>query len=181
MHTLQYRAVGACSESDSQLTCRCLVCVIARVRQNQTLPCAERSCKGGLAAWQMERLNAYVDQNMGARIRTLDLAALLDLSASHFSRAFKQSNGIPPRVYIVQRRIAAACMMMLTTQHALTEIAYIHGFCDQSHFNRAFHQAIGAAPKEWRRRNQEVQIPLHTRPVPLMLHGEYVWANAEPG
>lgn len=179
MHIIQHRAADARSENDSSPTCPCLVCVIALVRQNEPLPSVERSCKGGLTVWQMRRLNAYVDQNMGMRIRTLDLAALLALSTSHFSRTFKQSNGIPPRVYIVRRRIAAACTMMLTTQQALTEIAHIHGFCDQSHFNRAFHQEIGTAPQEWRRLNQAAQMPLMAGSVPLMSYGEYAWARAE--
>lgn len=174
MHTTQHCSAGACSEDDSQTNCLCIERVIALMKQNQSLPYVASNAKGGLATWQMVRLNAYVDQNMGLRIRTLDLAAMLNLSTSHFSRAFKQSNGIPPRLYIVRRRISAACDMMLTTRHALTDIAHIHGFCDQSHFNRAFHKELGTAPQEWRQLNQSVRASAKTPALRQKLTSEYL-------
>jgi AraC family transcriptional regulator len=106
---------------------------------------------GGLAPWQVRRLTAYIDDNLDATLRTCQLAATLGLSVSHFTRAFKQSVGVSPRVYVVRRRLAAACEAMLATDEPLTTIAHTHGFCDQSHFTRAFHTAIGAAPQAWRR------------------------------
>lgn len=120
----------------------------------------EESSKSGqagksvLAAWQIQRLNAYIDECMGTRIRTMDLAAALELSVSHFSRIFKQSFGVSPRIYILHRRIASACNTMLLSDLHLTDIAYMHGFCDQSHFNRVFNSVHEVSPQEWRRLNK---------------------------
>src|ERR1700730_14968977 len=43
--------------------------------------------RGGLAPWQARRVASYVADNLGGRIRTTDLAAVAQLSASHFTRA----------------------------------------------------------------------------------------------
>ncbi|MBQ5946679.1 AraC family transcriptional regulator [Massilia sp. ST3] len=111
-----------------------------------------RQPAGGLSDWQVRRVTAHIDANLGATLRTGTLAALLGLSVSHFTRAFKHSVGVPPRVYVIRRRLAAACEAMLVSSEPLTVIAHHHGFCDQSHFTRTFHEVIGVAPQAWRRR-----------------------------
>lgn len=109
---------------------------------------------GGLPDWQLRRIIAYIDANLGATLRTGTLAATLGLSVSHFTRAFKHSVGVPPRVYVMRRRLAAACAAMLASREPLTAIAHAHGFCDQSHFTRTFHEVIGVSPHAWRRRQE---------------------------
>lgn len=113
---------------------------------------ASRTPHGGLPAWQVRRVTEYIDANLDATLRTGSLAATLGLSVSHFTRAFKHSVGVPPRVYVIRRRLAAACRAMLATDTPLTAIAHAHGFCDQSHFTRTFHETIGVSPHAWRRR-----------------------------
>jgi len=105
---------------------------------------------GGLPAWQVRRVTDYIDDNLGATLRTASLAATLGLSVSHFTRAFKHSVGVPPRVYVIRRRLAAACEAMVSSNTPLTTIAHAHGFCDQSHFTRTFHETIGLSPHVWR-------------------------------
>ena len=118
----------------------------------RTVPTYDESMtKGALAPAHIKRLTSYIDKHLATTLRTTHLAATLGLSVSHFSRAFKQAFGVPPRVYILRRRIEAACSAMLDTDQALTTIALAHGFCDHSHFTRSFQHEIGAAPQEWRR------------------------------
>ncbi|WP_170976804.1 helix-turn-helix transcriptional regulator [Massilia sp. HP4] len=105
---------------------------------------------GGLPRWQVKRVTDYIDANLGATLRTASLAATLGLSVSHFTRAFKHSVGVPPRVYVIRRRLAAACAEMVNSTTPLTTIAHAHGFCDQSHFTRTFHETIGLSPHVWR-------------------------------
>ncbi len=107
--------------------------------------------KGALAASQVRQLTAHIDANLCATLRTTHLAATVGLSVSHFSRAFKNAVGVPPRLYVLRRRVAAACEAMLAGDQPLTDIAHAHGFCDQSHFSRAFQMLIGMGPQAWRR------------------------------
>jgi AraC family transcriptional regulator len=109
--------------------------------------------RGGLAMWQTNRVISYIDSNLGGGIRLQDLARLVNLSASHFSRAFKSSVGVPPHRYITRRRIELACEMMRASDQALAQIAVVCGWSDQSHFCRAFRHVVGLSPHEWRRAN----------------------------
>lgn len=106
---------------------------------------------GALPQWQRQRLDKYIDAHLEAPLRSCHLAAQLGLSVSHFNRAFKLATGMPPRLYILQRRVEAACAAMLSSDAPLTGIAYACGFCDQSHFSRSFQQCMGTPPLAWRR------------------------------
>ena len=109
---------------------------------------------GGLAAWQKRRVVAYINTHIAARIRIEDLARLLDLSESHFSRAFRRAFGISPHDYLARRRIELAQSLMLTTDERLCAIALHCGLCDQSHFTTLFRRIVGETPYAWRRSRQ---------------------------
>jgi AraC family transcriptional regulator len=106
---------------------------------------------GGLARWQARRAIAYIDTHLESGLDVPILAKLVSFSKSHFSRAFKQSLGLPPMMYVKMRRIERAKALMISTDQQLSEIAIICGFADQSHFNRSFRKAIGVSPGRWRR------------------------------
>jgi AraC family transcriptional regulator len=107
--------------------------------------------RGGLAAWQMRKVIAFVELNLSRHIHVQELAKLLDLSASHFCRAFKCAFGASPRHYVIRRRIEVAQTMMLTTSDPLRSIAVNCGMCDQQHFTRSFRRIVGETPSMWRR------------------------------
>ncbi|HWX34833.1 MAG TPA: AraC family transcriptional regulator [Steroidobacteraceae bacterium] len=107
--------------------------------------------RGRLTAWQARRLIAHVDANFARRIRVAELAELLGLSTSHFSRAFKRAFGVSPHTYVLRRRIEVAQGLMLTTCEPLSSIALSCGMCDQSHFTHSFYRIVGETPDSWRR------------------------------
>jgi AraC-like DNA-binding protein len=106
--------------------------------------------RGGFAAWQSRRLAAHVNANLAGKIVIKDLAASLDITVSHFCRAFKRTFGMSARTWIRQRRIEFAQGLMLTTGASLSEIALSCGMSDQSHFTRSFRRIVGEAPSSWR-------------------------------
>jgi AraC-like DNA-binding protein len=107
--------------------------------------------RGSLPAWQTRKVFAHVEANLCSRIPIRELARLLDLSASHFCRAFKCTFGVSPRDYVLRRRIEVAQGLMLTTSEPLSSIALKCGMCDQAHFTRSFHRIVGETPYTWRR------------------------------
>ncbi len=107
--------------------------------------------RGGLAPWQARRVEEYVAGNLGARIRTTDLAQVAQLSASHFTRAFKETFGETPIGYVARQRMRYAQDLMLRSGECLSQIALTCGHCDQSHFTRVFRRKVGMSPRAWRR------------------------------
>ncbi|MBR9904299.1 MAG: helix-turn-helix transcriptional regulator, partial [Gammaproteobacteria bacterium] len=117
---------------------------------------SQRIHRGGLARWQILRVNEFINEHLDQCIRTAELASLLGLSVSHFSHAFKQKTGITPLMYVSARRVEAAGRYMLCTERPLSEIAISLGFCDQSHFCRVFRRETGLSPQTWRKLHTDV-------------------------
>jgi AraC family transcriptional regulator len=107
--------------------------------------------RGGLPAWRAKRTLAYIEANLASKITIGDLADLVSLSKSHFSRAFKQSLGSCPMSYVAARRVEHAKLMMTSSRERLSDIALACGFVDQPHLNRYFRRVVGTSPGLWRR------------------------------
>ena len=107
--------------------------------------------RGSLAPWQARRVRLYIESNIVQRMAIEDLARLVSLSTSHFSRAFKVSFGITVHRYIMQKRVEAAQRLMLDTSQELSSIAAGCGLSDQSHLTRWFRRVVGETPASWRR------------------------------
>jgi len=106
---------------------------------------------GALAAWQIARVRAFIDENLHRTIHAKDLSAVAQRSKAHFSRSFKQAFGEPPHAYVVRRRLERACHLMITSSASLSDIAPSVGLSDQAHLCRLFRQAFGQSPSRWRR------------------------------
>jgi AraC-like DNA-binding protein len=111
------------------------------------------SCRGGLAPWQKRKIDHYIRENLAHPLERDRLAAQISLSTCHFSRAFKESFGESPHVYIIGLRLELAKELMLSTDESLSQIAFACGFADQSHFTKVFRRGLGETPHMWRRLN----------------------------
>ena len=109
------------------------------------------AARGGLAPGALRRVREHIRSRLSERIELNELAAIAGLSDCHFSRAFKQSTGVPPHRYVMQRRIEAAAVMIERTDRPLSEIALEVGFSDQSHFTRMFSRLAHQTPRGYRR------------------------------
>jgi AraC family transcriptional regulator len=109
---------------------------------------------GTLAPWQVRRVGEWIDANLQAPMSIADLAAVVNLSRSHFARAFSRSTGLPPHRFVLQRRVAQAKRLLKTTGLALSEISATCGFVDQSHFTKIFAAFERSTPGRWRRLNR---------------------------
>jgi AraC family transcriptional regulator len=104
-----------------------------------------------LARWQANRVFDYMESKLESKLCVDDLAKVVSLSKSHFSRAFRQETGMPPMVYVMLRRIERAKVMMTSTECRLSEVAVACGFADQSHLTRCFRRVVGLPPSRYRR------------------------------
>jgi AraC-like DNA-binding protein len=124
----------------------------ARLDLLGTLPRAAPAAprRGGLPPGTERRVREYVEAHIGNSIALADLAAIAGLSLFHFARQFKQSVGVTPHHYLVQRRVEHAQRMLAHSDLPLSAVAAAAGFADQSHLTRHFRQLHGATPREFR-------------------------------
>jgi AraC-like DNA-binding protein/PAS domain-containing protein len=126
-----------------------------RISMLRNAPIAESapSNRGGLSPARAHRICEYIHTNLDQNISLEALAEMAGLSTYHFARAFKQTVGMPPHGYVLQRRIEHAQQMLRNTDLPMSEIALSAGFSDQSHLARHFRRMTGVSPSvvRWER------------------------------
>jgi AraC family transcriptional regulator len=118
---------------------------------NDEVVCAPKVNRGGLASWQKRVVVGYIEEHLREPVSLLKLAKLARLSQHHFCRAFKQSFGIPPHQYLVQRRMEVAKLLLASRTNSVTDIALSLGYSQTSSFSSSFRKATGWTPTVYRR------------------------------
>jgi AraC-like DNA-binding protein len=113
------------------------------------LPSAGRA-KRGLSQGALQRIEEYIEAHIDSALDIDQLAAIVRMSSSHFTRSFHKSVGVTPHRFVIQNRVMRARELLVTTNLPLTEIALTTGFSDQSHFSRRFHEIVGIPPGAFR-------------------------------
>lgn len=80
------------------------------------------------------------------------LSAELGVHPAHLSRAIPKYFATTLGNYMRQLKIKKALSYLLNPANSLTEIAFMAGFADQSHFTRTFKSYFGTTPKDFRSR-----------------------------
>ena len=110
--------------------------------------------RGGLSPGQMKRCLEVMEENLSSDMSLDFLASVAGCSPTHFSRAFKQSLGIPPSQWVLEKRITRAKAMLTQSNLPLAEIALSVGFSAQPQFTTAFRRVVGTTPGAWRREHR---------------------------
>jgi AraC family transcriptional regulator len=104
----------------------------------------------GMSRERLRRVCDYIEAHLDDRLTLADLAGVACLSPYHFSRSFKQSVGVGPQRYVMERRIERAKALMRRTRQPLASIALEVGFTDQSHLTGVFRRETGMTPGRFR-------------------------------
>lgn len=92
----------------------------------------------------------YIEARLYEEIALQDVARAAGISQWHFQRIFKALTGETLKVYIRSRRLAGSLDRLLTSQLRVLDIALLAGFESQEAFARAFKQAFGLTPQQYR-------------------------------
>jgi AraC-like DNA-binding protein len=104
-----------------------------------------------IPAWAQE-LKDLIQDHIDTNLSLKELSKDLSVNPSYLSREFsKHFDNLSFGEYIRKQRIEKAIELMATPAYSLTEIAYLTGFSDQSHFTRIFRQHTGVSPFEYRK------------------------------
>lgn len=106
----------------------------------------------------LERIDACIRNKNDETLTLRLLAQEFGYSESHFSRKFKEISGMQFREYLRYRKLALALKQVRDAEESILNIALDYGFSSNEAFTRAFKEAYGITPSEYRK-----------KPVPVVL------------
>lgn len=92
----------------------------------------------------------YIDDHFTENPTLSELADLVYMTPSAFSRFFKQKTGSSLSNYLIEVKLAYAVRLLVDTSASVSEICYECGFNNQSNFNRIFKAKKGQTPRDFR-------------------------------
>jgi AraC-like DNA-binding protein len=111
---------------------------------------SERSRYKKTPAWAKE-LKEILQDHIDTNLNLKEISKNLDIHPAYLSREFsKYFDNLSFGDYIRKQRIEKA-IELLNTSYSLTEIAYLTGFSDQSHFTRIFKLHTNKNPSVYRK------------------------------
>ena len=104
---------------------------------------------------EAQRMNIVYDhvmKNFSRQVSLAELANLVHMTPSSFSRYFTIRNNKTVSDFLKEVRIAQACKRLIDTDDMIADISYTCGFNTFSNFNVQFRQLVGCRPSEYRKR-----------------------------
>ena len=110
----------------------------------------------GWAKEVKELIQDHLDTSLTLSLK--EISHNLKVHPAYLSRDFsKYFDDLSFGDYIRKLRIEKAIDLMKSTSYSLTEISYLTGFSDQSHFSRTFQKITGEKPSVFRKNQPKVK------------------------
>jgi AraC-like DNA-binding protein len=112
----------------------------------------KKTTKKKTPAWAQE-LKEIIQDHIDTNLSLKEISKGLEINPSYLSREFsKYFEDLSFGEYIRKQRIEKAKELMSSSPvYSLTEIAYLTGFSDQSHFTRIFKKHTGKSPSSFKK------------------------------
>ena len=94
----------------------------------------------------------YISEHFTEKLTLDEVASVVHLSANYLCHLFSRSLGTTFSRYIKLKRVGYASVLLLTTDHAIDEVAYMAGFSSTSFFNSSFKAQYKMSPFAYRAR-----------------------------
>ena len=101
----------------------------------------------GLPKRRLQRVMDYIREHLAYDLTLAELAAIAQISPSHFKSLFKQSVGVPVHQYVIRTRVEYAIDLLSSGNLPLSDVALQAGFANQSHMARCMRRVTGMTPR----------------------------------
>jgi AraC-like DNA-binding protein len=126
--------------------------ILSRTREYRYI--SSRAHVDTLDQHEADRLNKvyeYVFENFRGKIRLQDLAELLHMTPTSFSRYFTMKNNKSFSRFLAEIRIKHACKMLTESDESVSHVCYSCGFDTLSNFNKQFREITLRKPTQYRK------------------------------
>lgn len=103
---------------------------------------------------KIEQVTQYISENFAREITLGEMAELVSMNDSAFSRFFAKATGNSFNRFVNRVRISKACELLSETETPITRICYETGFNNIANFNRRFRELKENTPREYRRESR---------------------------
>ena len=100
---------------------------------------------------RIEKVLRFINDNFSRSISLGEVAALSNVSKSHFGQFFKKVTGSNFVCYVNDIRISRACELLSESDEQITKICFECGFNNVSNFNRQFLRRKSMSPQKYRK------------------------------
>lgn len=114
-------------------------------------------------------IDRCIAEGWDEKLTLAHMAARYGYSPYHFSRRFRAVSGMQLRAYLRYRRLALALLRLRDSDSSILDIALDYGFSSHEAFSRAFKQAYGLTPSQYRRKPVPVVLRTILRPFDCYL------------
>lgn len=119
----------------------------------------------------VDEIDECIKSHKDEELTLSHLAGEMGYSEFHVSRKFKEISGMQFREYLRYRRLAFALKQIRDTDRGILDIALDYGFSTHEAFTRAFKDAYGITPSEYRQNPIPVVLRTLLRPFDCYLLG----------
>ena len=113
-------------------------------------------------------LTQFLRDNLHRDIPVKEMAEIMNLSRSHFTRLFQEEMNTSPRTYLADLRLKTAIELLFNEPLSVKEVAAHCGFNDENYFCRLFKKHYGLSPGRYKEFKQiELQALRDNVPDPI--------------
>ncbi len=105
----------------------------------------------------LRKLHDYIQGHIDQKVTLGDLARVVGLSTTHFSRLFRQHYRMAPIDYLIRKRMMLAGSLLAETTMPLKQVCQRVGYDDVFYFSRLFKKITGMAPSVYRQTIRQQQ------------------------
>jgi len=102
----------------------------------------------------VRRATAFIRDHLAEPLPLAKISRVVGFAPHYFCRLFAKTEGVPLQKYIRSLRLDRAKSMLTSTNLSVERIGQLSGFGTRTHFQKAFKDALGSTPRDYRDRTR---------------------------